>query len=584
MKLRLVVHKEIPDDKNLRAAWRNLLRSVDQPQVFYTYEWALSAAHAYPCTIRPILCAAYEQDELVGVVALSADYPNRQACFLTATTADYCDFLCVEKHRRQFIEKVLDHIELLGLRTLVLANLPADSSTVKVLRRVTQSRGFSVLARHAYHCAQLRFESPAERETMKHAATRKEAVRRHLKALSKLGPVEVEHLCRRVDIEEALPEFANMHVSRFLATGRISNLASSERRMFLGELTQQLSNQSAVVLSRLVVQGRPIAWNFGFRFDKSWFWYQPTFDSEFQQYSPGLCLLARIIEDASQESDLRLVDLGLGAEEYKDRWSNRGRETLHVTVSRSPGVYCREVVRYHVGQTIRRSPIVEHAVRSAISSLARVRKQDRNLSTLARIAKRKIMWRLRDEPEVLFFEMPAVQSPLKGNLHICRATSHLLGQAVMRYREDSETITYLLRAAERVRSGQSLGFVAVDEAGVPVHFCWVTHFENFYLTEINREISAPSAKSQLIFDCWTPAAVRGNGYYPASIGQIAGDLGRSGPVWIFASARSESSLRGIRKAGFVERFSVALRRSGLRKSTVYSTLAPGSMMHASSVA
>ena len=183
MKLRLVVHKEIPDDKNLRAGWRNLLRSVDQPQVFYTYEWALSAAHAYPCTIRPLLCAAYEQDELVGVVALSADYSNRQTCFLTATTADYCDFLCVEKHRRQFIEKVLDHIEVLGLRTLVLANLPADSSTVKVLRRVTQSRGFSVLARHAYHCAQLRFESPAERETMKHAATRKEAVRRHLKAL-----------------------------------------------------------------------------------------------------------------------------------------------------------------------------------------------------------------------------------------------------------------------------------------------------------------------------------------------------------------------------------------------------------------
>jgi CelD/BcsL family acetyltransferase involved in cellulose biosynthesis len=577
------VHKEIPDDGDLKAAWRNLLQTVDQPQVFYTFEWALSATRAYPNNC-PILFAAYEQDELVGVVALSADYPNRQASFLTAATADYCDFLCVEKHRREFIEKVLDHIEFLSLRTLVLANLPADSSTATVLRRVTQSRGFSALTRHAYHCAQLRFESPAERETMKHAATRKEAVRRHLKALSKLGPVTVEHLCSRVEIEQALPEFAHMHVSRFLATGRISNLASSERRMFLGELTQQLSNQRAVVLSRLVVQDRPIAWNFGFRFDKSWFWYQPTFDTEFQQYSPGLCLLAKIIEDASQRSDLRLVDLGLGAEEYKDRWSNQGRETLHVIVSRSPGVYCREALRYHAGQTIRRSPVAERWVRSSISRLARLNKRDQNFSALARFAKRKLITLLRGEPEVLFFENPVVQSSSETRLHICPATFNLLAQAVTRYRHDSETLSYLLRAAERVRSRQTHGFVAVDEAGIPVHFCWVTPFDNFYMSEIDREMTGPSPKSQLIFDCWTPAAVRGNGYYPATIRQIAEDLSRSGPVWIFASATSESSLRGIKKAGFVARFSVALRRSGLRKSTVYSTLTPGSMMQASSAA
>ena len=192
------------------------------------------------------------------------------------------------------------------------------------------------------------------------------------------------------------------------------------------------------------------------------------------------------------------------------------------------------------------------------------------------------MWRLRDEPEVLFFEMPAVQSPLKGNLHICRATSHLLGQAVMRYREDSETITYLLRAAERVRSGQSLGFVAVDEAGVPVHFCWVTHFENFYLTEINREISAPSAKSQLIFDCWTPAAVRGTGIIrPALVKSQVIWVARSCP-WIFASARSESSLRGIQEGWLCREIFSGSATLRLLGNTVHSTSHRDRMMHASS--
>jgi hypothetical protein len=126
--------------------------------------------------------------------------------------------------------------------------------------------------------------------------------------------------------------------------------------------------------------------------------------------------------------------------------------------------------------------------------------------------------------------------------------------------------------------------VAVDEKDIPVHFCWVTAFEKFHLKELNREMSAPTPDSQLIFDCWTPVSARGHGYYPATISKIAGDLSASARVWIFASAASGQSLRGIRKAGFVERFSVTLRRSGLRKRAVYSTSVPVAMVSASSVA
>jgi hypothetical protein len=369
-----------------------------------------------------------------------------------------------------------------------------------------------------------------------------------------------------------------------LATGRISNLASPERRTFLRELTQQLSADRAVVLSRLSVQGRAIAWNFGFRFVDTWFWYQPTFDTEFQQYSPGVCLLAKIIEDASQRPDLQLVDLGLGAEEYKDRWSNQGRETLHVTASRSPVIHCRETLRYHVTRTMRRRPGLNRAIRIAVSSIAQLKVKHKNISSLAQVARKRITSWLIDEPKVLFFENPTPRSVPDAKTRVHPITLKLLGQAAIEYANDPETLTYLLRSAGRLQSHKSQGFMAVDENRVPVHFCWVTPFEDFYLEELHRTMSAPSPDSQLIFDCWTPVSVRGNGFYPAAIAKVSGDLGPLARVWIFASAASGPSLRGIRKAGFVERFSVTLRRSGLQKRAVYLDLAPGAMMRASSAA
>ncbi len=45
--LRIVMHREIPDDPTLRRQWNELLGQMEQPQVFYTYEWALAVDRAY---------------------------------------------------------------------------------------------------------------------------------------------------------------------------------------------------------------------------------------------------------------------------------------------------------------------------------------------------------------------------------------------------------------------------------------------------------------------------------------------------------------------------------------------------------
>jgi CelD/BcsL family acetyltransferase involved in cellulose biosynthesis len=60
---------------------------------------------------------------------------------------------------------------------------------------------------------------------------------------------------------------------------------------------------------------------------------------------------------------MKVVDLGLGAEGYKERFGNGTRQTLHVTVTRSWYRHVKEIVRYRAAGALKQSPKVESGVR-----------------------------------------------------------------------------------------------------------------------------------------------------------------------------------------------------------------------------
>jgi CelD/BcsL family acetyltransferase involved in cellulose biosynthesis len=369
--LRFVLLREIPEDASLRQQWNALVESVQRPQVFYTYEWSLAVQRAYGPVLRPLLFLAYdEQESLCGVASLAAD-GHRCASFLCATTGDYCDFLSLPERKAAFVTGVLNELRKEGLDGATLTNLPADSDTVEMLPLASKRQGYRYFARTAYICAQVSLSRLERRpgET-KPVLPGKKMVRRSLGAMGREGPVRLDHARTWNEIEPILEHFAQAHVARFLATGRTSNLALPERRTFLAELARLLSDSGWVVLTRMMSGEKALAWNYGFQFYGTWFWYQPTFDSDLEKYSPGFCLLAKLVEEASENPALDIVDLGLGAEEYKDRFANQTRETLYVTLRRSAVRHVREVLRYRAAVAIKAYPKLEDRIRSVV---ARVR-------------------------------------------------------------------------------------------------------------------------------------------------------------------------------------------------------------------
>ncbi len=369
MSLRIVVHREIPEDPKLLRQWNDVALQMERPEVFYTCEWALAVQSSYQAFLKPLLFLGYEGDDLVGVASLATDAAEETVSFLAATTADYCEFLTEPLRRTEFVHAVFAGLGKTKASFMALANLPEDSATPAALRAAAGKHGFHVYMRAAYLCAQVELGSGEQRQELKASLVGKKKLRRYLRAMEREGPVTFSHLRSQAQIQAALPDFANAHVARFQATQRISSLSTPERRLFLEELARRFSGTGVVTLSMLTIGDRPVAWNYGFQFDGSWFWYQPTFDSRQEENSPGYCLLSRIVIEACDMDGMKVVDLGLGAEGYKERFGNNTRQTLYVTLTRSWRRHLQEVVRYRAASLLKRSPKVESAVRRVLGRL-----------------------------------------------------------------------------------------------------------------------------------------------------------------------------------------------------------------------
>ena len=564
LRLRLVVHSEIPDDAALRQEWTALVRRLDRPQVFYTWEWALAVQHAYHAVLHPLLFLSYDDHgSLRGVVALATDPKQTQVTFLTATTGDYCDFLSSREDKPAFVSAVLTELRNRGLDNIVLTNLPADSGSLEAIELASAAAAYHCFSRTAYVCAQVSLAAlerkPGENRPV---LPRKKMLRRFLNAMGRSAPVRLDHARSWDTVETALPEFFRSHVARFLDTGLISNIVRPERQMFLRELAKQLCERGWLTLTRMMSGENVYAWNYGFQFQDTWFWYQPTFDGSLEKYSPGFCLLAKLIEEAADNKDFKTIDLGLGAEEYKDRFSNESRETLCVTPKTSAVQHYREVVRYYLSAAVRVWPTAERAARSAMARIQAFRQRFRSLGVrqgCAWVAKRA-QSALVARDEVFFYELSGRSRGLQkpGGVFLRKIDLKTLAIAAMQNADDEGTLAYVLRCAERLRTeSDSAGFALTNDAGEFLHFTWAGPFESFHWSELNSGLPAPAPDSVILFDSWTPVSQRGRGYYAPTLELVVSGIQQQGKrAWGFSASTNTSSVRGLEKAGFQRGFSV----------------------------
>jgi CelD/BcsL family acetyltransferase involved in cellulose biosynthesis len=560
--LQLQVFTEIPEDLELRRQWNALVLAIDQPQVFYTYEWALAVQRAYGASLRPLLLLAYNDSEaLCGIAALAMHQTGTRASFLCATTGDYCDFLSLPEHKDAFVGFVLAELRKRGVENLVFTNLPSDSGTVSAIAKHSPPNGFFNFARQAYLCAQVSLSRLHVRKDNGSLLPRKKMLRRFLNAMGREHPVTLDHSRGWSTVEPLLHNFMRSHVARFLAMGRVSNMARPERRTFLLELSKLLSDPGWLALTRMSSGDRVLAWNYGFEFQGTWFWYQPTFDLKVEKYSPGFCLLAKMVEEAVAEVRIHTIDLGLGAEEYKDRFANQSRPTLWISLTQSRACHLWTIARYRMSEAVKNRPSAEKRIRAGWERYRDLRRriQDRGVLATFLWTCKRVLRIVAARDEVFFYDLSRTEANAisPDGVSLQPIDLDLLASAAMQHADDPETLSYLIRCARRLNKTEGCdGFALTRRDSDLLHFTWVQPFEGFHLSELRACVPSPSSDSVIFFDSWTPVSHRGRGLYAQALSLLVPRILREGKrPWIFSASTNVASLRGLGKTGCRASFS-----------------------------
>ncbi|MGC2154586.1 MAG: GNAT family N-acetyltransferase [Terriglobales bacterium] len=560
--MHVTVLKEVPEDPQLAASWNELVMRMERPEVFYTHQWALAASRAFRESVQPLICLVHESDRLCGVAALATLHDSREnAFFLTASTADYCDVVSEPALQPVVLAAIFQELSRQGARNFVLANVPASSQTLLQLTKIAKANHLYYHERAAYECGLIAFGDAAEKQALLKSIKRKDREKRGLKRMSQMGMVRLSQVPKE-KLDENLAAMFRAQISRFLATGRVSPLVRPQRRQFLEELSRLLGQAGWRRVSRLEIGNLPVAWNFGFRFCDSWFWYLPTFEVQYKDLSPGSCLLRLLVEEAAADASVKRLDLGLGDEAYKERFANAICSTGHVQLSASLAQYGRVAARQLLVESAGRLR-VEAPLRKARALAHRLRTRVRDDGVIATAAHGfcRGTKHLFANEEILLFEAPRIEAPPLHNLTLAAMDWKQFADAAIANANDAATLNYLVRCASRLKKGTASGFVLQTNDCQAAHFLWVDRYDGFHLAEIDHTLAGTDQNAVMIFDCWTPALHRGHGYYAEAIRMAAARLQQQEKrVWIFSAAANESSLRGIRKAAFLHRFSLVRKR------------------------
>ena len=104
--------------------------------------------------------------------------------------------------------------------------------------------------------------------------------------------------------------------------GDTSLFVKSSHRKFYRALVDEFDPSTELRFAVMELDGRPVAFHFGFEVNRTFVWYKPAFDVNLWQDSPGEVLLKRLFESVAQR-DVDTFDFTIGDEAFKSRFANR---------------------------------------------------------------------------------------------------------------------------------------------------------------------------------------------------------------------------------------------------------------------
>jgi CelD/BcsL family acetyltransferase involved in cellulose biosynthesis len=351
--LTVKVFRTIDDLDKLRVPWEELLAQYPQGSIFSTWEWLTTWWRAFGAD-QKLHVLAFEDDssQLVGLAPLSLvtrkslgkSWKILQLMGDGSGDSDNLDLVvapgCASTVVRSLLVYLEDHSDLWDFCELntIPVNSPAASQLITSL---VERRWIHACVQTP--CCQISLPDHWDAYFKQLPSTMRKNFKYHLRRLEKRPNFRIYRCSRQNELLQSLPALFELHQKRWSSNGNPGSFSSENRRGFYQQLSSVSLSRGWLEFWILEIGGKPIAADYGFRYNNVVYALQAGFDPSEHADSPGFCLKGEMLK-ALIESGVRQYDFLAGFGESKAQWNAQLSHYLNIHFARRQslgGAYLR---------------------------------------------------------------------------------------------------------------------------------------------------------------------------------------------------------------------------------------------------
>jgi CelD/BcsL family acetyltransferase involved in cellulose biosynthesis len=335
MQCRVITH--FAELEGLSGEWDRLWASNPHRQIFGRFAWARAWWQGYGPSVALCTPVVLQNDRVVGILPLVRH--NALLRFLGEPGSDYNDILCDGTAAAGILEVLLQAICGMSRdlwRSATFANVPEHSLFLALLGKLPGHWRPQLVTSMSHFCPSVILDDENRETTLRTILGQREP-RQHERKLQKLGKLTFRHIEDRAEIRRHLPVYFEQHTQRWaMVVGGNLRFSSEQSRTFYEALVEQLDPRNELRFAVMEMDGRPIAYHFGFQLDGKFILYKTTFDINLWEESPGQVMIRSLFSYA-QSMGVKEFDFTIGNETYKNRLANHTNRNFTIRLYR-PGL------------------------------------------------------------------------------------------------------------------------------------------------------------------------------------------------------------------------------------------------------
>ncbi|HEV8712621.1 MAG TPA: GNAT family N-acetyltransferase [Candidatus Binatia bacterium] len=332
--IRIETIENVVDFEKLREEWDAVLKASASGCLFLTWDWLHTWWKHLSDGRQLFIITARCDGELVAIAPLalrprrlSRLLPVRSLGFLGTGSvgSNYLDVIIRHGKEQEALQAMTNYL-VRGKLMLELAELRGNSSFAAMLAAQLRRRGWRIREAQSNVSP---FIKLSEHSWQSYLATlgaeHRYNFQRRLRNLTKEFDVRFERVLTEEQQREALASLVTLHNLRWRDRGGSSALHTPSLQAFHEEMSRLALERGWLRLFILRLDGQPAAALYGFRYRRTFYFYQSGFDPNYSKYSVGLVTMGLAIKSALEEGAEEYDFLG-GDERYKFHWARDVRE------------------------------------------------------------------------------------------------------------------------------------------------------------------------------------------------------------------------------------------------------------------